>query len=104
MVINIDNYRIDGVGYNFDEKGVCTNPDAASKKLTGWQKMAYSDTKFDYATESEIFIEYDYKWYFYDNGTAVTGWKKIDDKWYYFDPGESDPWMYSSGDNWRSPY
>ena len=105
MVCDVNNYRIDGAGYNFDSSGACTNPGAASEKLTGWQQMYNSRYKYIYSDHLEVFVDYEADWYYYDDdGTAVTGWKKINGKWYCFDDDTSDPWMYYNDDIQYAPY
>lgn len=55
------------------------------------------------------FIKYGDQYYFNDDGTMYTGWKKIDGSWYYFKPGDGSAaeyewckidgqWYYFNGD------
>ena len=105
MVCDVNNYRIDGTGYNFNSSGVCTNPGAASQKLTGWQKMYFSHCIYLPSADEYVFDDYEYFWYYYgDDGVAVTGWQKINGKWYYFDENSDDPWMYYNDEEDNAAY
>ena len=110
MVAGINDYRIDGAAYDFDSRGACTNPDAASEKLTGWQKMYYSKCKYVYNTDETVFVDYAYRWYYFEpDGSPVYGWKEIDGKWYYFIEGYfddlgADPWMLYNDEDRPNPY
>ena len=105
MVCDVNNYRIDGTGYNFNSSGVCTNPGAASQKLTGWQKMYFSHCIYLPSADEFVFADYEYYWYYYgDDGVAVTGWQKINGKWYYFDENSDDPWMYYNDEEDNAAY
>ena len=75
-------YNIDGKVYIFDETGRWID----DKK--GWYSVEYSDIGWD---------DYSYTlWYYFkDNGTCQTGWKKLSGKWYFFD--EQYGWMYDDG-------
>ena len=80
MVSNAVNFEVSGKGYDFDSKGVCTNP-YAGRKISGWYERKY---------DSEYYFWYDsdYAWNYFDaSGKKVCGVKDyvIGDKAYDFD-------------------
>ena len=72
MVRNVVNYEIDGVYYNFDSNGVCTNPYSGVTKLSGWIRRTDQDG--------------DLSWFYYSpDGTMYKNkWLNSAGKWYYF--------------------
>lgn len=93
MVYGIKNYYINGVLYDFDPSGACTNPNASARKITGWFKK---DTMFGstwnyYGTDGKLYSD---KWlcdggnwyYFIFDGTMIDydGFY-LDGKFYDFD-------------------
>ena len=83
MVSDVKNYTIDGIDYNFDSSGVCTNPNAKAKKITGWCEKP---TRYGHVTGSNE-PRWIYYWYYYDkDGNMYTDkWLNSGSKWYYFD-------------------
>jgi len=58
---------LNGLVYYFNSSGVCTNPSGDPVQQDGWVKV-------------------DGVYHYYENGAAVTRWKKDGTKWYYLDP------------------
>lgn len=85
----LTNSKIDGYG----------RPDwniVDSKKYTvGWNHDStgwwYADTESTYLKTCWRVIN-QHKYYFNNDGYAVTGWQEIDDKWYYFEPRSGHPY------------
>ena len=95
MISGVEDFYIDGAGYDFDSTGACTNPDAASEKLTGWQKMTIEQVEFHSDTEYSVY--YVYRWFYFDSdGSPVYGWQEIDGKWYFFVDDYVEDWNYRS--------
>ncbi len=68
MVSNAVNFEAGGKGYDFDSKGVCTNP-YGGRKISGWYERKY---------DSEYYFWYDsdYAWNYFDaSGKKVCGVK-----------------------------
>jgi glucan-binding YG repeat protein len=64
MISDAENFEINGKGYDFDEDGVCTNPDDG-RKITGWYERKY---------DSDCYFWYDgeFAWnYFDESGKKV---------------------------------
>ena len=75
MLAGVDNVPINGLEYNFDSSGKCTNPSGnkPGSGYKGWRKVynVYHDN-FD--------------WYYYEaDGALCKGWKYLSGHWYYFD-------------------
>ena len=79
MAAGVENLMIDGVDYSFDSNGSCTNPDAASVKITGWHKRC---DYYDYYSQSN-----NYSWFYYgpDGVMYKEKWLLSGGNWYYFD-------------------
>lgn len=85
----LTNSKIDGYG----------RPDWSivdSKKYTvGWNHDStgwwYADTESTYLKTCWRVIN-QHKYYFNNDGYAVTGWQEIEDKWYYFEPRSGHPY------------
>ena len=68
--------------YFFDENGVWQS------KKAGW----VSETRYYWSMNGEKAYK---AWWYFADGKAITGWKKLSGKWYYF--SENDGEMYADG-------
>ena len=70
LVINSENYTICGIDYTFDSDGVCVNPDATEKMITGWYKRTVRGFAY---------------WYYYSDEGDMCYFRWIFDagNWYY---------------------
>ena len=80
MIANATNYTIDGIDYNFNSSGVCTNPYPETQTITGWYKQSYDGNTNWYYYDSEgnmykdRWLQYNGDWYFFlPNGWMCTG-------------------------------
>ncbi len=85
---DLNNSRIDGYG----------RPDwtlVDGKYSVGWHKddsgWWYADTSSTYYKNCWAIIN-NHKYYFNNDGYAVTGWQEISSSWYYFEPRSGHPY------------
>lgn len=76
MIRDITNYKIDGKYYDFNSKGICTNPYSGKTPSAGWFRSG--------GTYGELVY---YNWlYFEEDGTLHKGWLELNGKKYYLNP------------------